>query len=341
MRGSTIVLLIIALVILVGVTFVITNPDAAQQLLVDLGLASPPAENYVASGVIEVPMVALGSEVGGRVDELSAMEGDAVVQGGVVARLNTDLLEAQRAVSQARYDEAQAQMGLLQSGPSAEDLAVAEAAVALAQAILDAANQALDDAQAVSNRVSTKDELVELAQAQVDQAQAGLDSAEAALQALEQGASEALLKSAQAAVDIAKAELDEIDRQITNQEIRSPIDGVVMEQIALVGELALPGWPIVMVADLSEVEIKVYIPEADLSWVHLNQNVAVRVDAYPERAFHGTVVAIADEAEFTPRNVQTPNERVILVFEVIVRLPNSDGALKPGLPADAVFEVQS
>lgn len=340
MRGSTIVLLIIALVILVGVAFVITNPESAQQLLVDLGLAAPAADTYMASGMIEVPMVALGSDVGGRVEELLAMEGDAVRQGDVVVRLETALLEAQRAVLQARYDESVAQLALLQSGPSAEDLAVAEATVALAQAVLDGANRALDDAQGLSNQLPTKDELIEVARAQVDQAQAGLNGAEAALQALEQGAGEALLQPAQAAVSAAKADLDDVERLIANQQIRSPIDGVVMEQLALVGELALPGWPIVLVADLGEVELKVYIPEADLSWVHLNQNVAIRVDAYPERAFHGIVVAIADEAEFTPRNVQTPNERVILVFEVTIRVSNTDGALKPGLPADAVFEVQ-
>jgi HlyD family secretion protein len=340
MRGSTIVLLIIALVVLVGVTFVITNPDSAQQLLVDLGLATPPADIYVASGVIEVPTVALGSEIGGRVDEFLVIEGDAVQQGGVVARLSADLLEAQRAILAAASDEAQANLDLLLSGARDEDTAVAEAAVALAQAVLDGANQALADAQSISSQVPTRDELIDLAQAQVDQAQAGLDGAEAALQALEQGAADSLVQSAQAAVDAAGAEVDEIERKIANQEIRSPIDGLVMERLALVGELALPGWPIILVADLSEVELKVYIPEADLGWVNLGQNVAVRVDAYPERAFQGTVVVIAEEAEFTPRNVQTPNERVILVYEVIIRVPNSDGALKPGLPADAVFEVR-
>jgi HlyD family secretion protein len=340
MRGSTIVLLIIALIVLVGVAFVITNPESAQQLLVDLGLAPASADTYAASGLIEVPTVSLSSEVGGRIEELVVMEGAAVDEGDILVRLDTDLLEAQRAVLEARCDQAQARLEMLQSGASDEDLAIAEAAVTLAEAALDGANQALEDAEALSSQVPTKDELIDLAQAQVDQAQAGLNSAEAALQALEQGAADSLVRPAQAAADAAKAELDEIDRQIANQAIRSPIDGVVMEQLGLVGELALPGWPIVIVADLSEVELKVYIPEADLNWVYLDQNVAVTVDAYPDRAFPGTVVAISDDAEFTPRNVQTPNERVILVYEVTIRLPNSDGALKPGLPADAVFEVQ-
>ena len=340
MRGTTIVLIIIALFILAGATFFITNPEASQQVLVDLGLATPPVEAYTASGVIEVSMVALGSQVGGRVEELSITEGDQVLQGAVVASLSTDLLEAQRAILQARYDAALAQLEMLQAGARDEQQAVAEAVVFIAETVLQGANQALEDARDLSDLFAAREELIDVAQAQVSQAQAGLDSAQAALQALENGASESLLQSAQAVVDAAMSGLDEIDRQIANQAIRSPIEGIVMEQLALVGELALPGWPIALVADLSEVELKVFIPEADMNWVRLNQQVSVRVDAYPDREFEGSVVAIADEAEFTPRNIQTPNERVILVYAVTVRLSNPDEALKPGLPADAIFEVQ-
>lgn len=340
MRGTTIVVLIIALIVLSTVAFFMINPEASQQLLVDLGLGTPPENTYTASGMIEALMVSLGSEIGGRVEELPVAEGDQVLQGDSVAELSTDLLFAQRAVLQARYDAAQAQFEMLQAGASDEDQAVALAVVALAETVLEGANQALTDAEDLGASITTREELMDLAQAQVTQAQAGVDRAQAGLAALEAGASESLLQPAQAGVVAALANLDEIDRQIANQAIRSPIEGVVMEQLVLVGELALPGWPIVLVADLSEVELKVYIPEADLNWVQLHQHVVVRVDAYPERDFDGVVTSIANEAEFTPRNVQTPNERVILVYAVTIRLANPDEALKPGLPADAIFEVQ-
>ncbi|MGD8813163.1 MAG: efflux RND transporter periplasmic adaptor subunit [Anaerolineales bacterium] len=340
MRGTVIVLLFILLVVLVGAAFFLTNPETGQQLLVDLGLATPEATVYTASGVIEVPTVALGSESGGRVEALPLTEGESVLAGDVVAILTSDLLEAQRQVLQARYDAAEAQLAMLQAGPRDVDLAVAEAGVTLAQAALDGANLVLEDAQALSDQLPTRDELVDVAQAQVDQAEAGLASAQAVLQAFKAGASDALLLPAQAQVDAAAAELDAMERLIANQSIRSPIDGVILERLALVGELALPGWPIVVVADLSEVEIVVYIPEADLNWVSLGEKVDVSVDAYPERTFEGEVTFIADEAEFTPRNIQTPNERAILVYAVTIRVPNPDQALKPGLPADAFFEVQ-
>ena len=340
MRGTTIVVLIIALIVLSTVAFFMINPEASQQLLVDLGLGTPPENTYTTSGVIEALMVSLGSEIGGRVEELPVAEGDQVLQGDTVAALSTDLLFSQRAVLQARYDAAQAQLEMLQAGVSDEDQTVALMLVVVAETVLDGANQAQADAEDLSTSIPTRDELIDVAKAQVTQAQAGVDRARAALAALEAGAGESLLQPAQAAVDAALANLDEIDRQIANQAIRSPIAGVVMEQLVLVGELALPGWPIVLVADLSEVELEVYIPEADLNWVHLDQHVVVRVDAYPERDFDGVVTSIANEAEFTPRNVQTPNERVILVYAVTIRLANPDEALKPGLPADAIFEVQ-
>ncbi len=340
MRGSVVVTLVIVLIVLIGTAFFITNPEAGQQLLVDLGLATPEAEVYTASGVLEVPMVALGSEIGGRVEALPLAEGEPALTGDVVAILSSDMLEAQREVLQARVDAAQAQVESLETGPRDVDLAVAEAGVALAQAALDGANLALEDALALNSQVATRAELIALAEAQVDQAEAGLAGAQAARQALAAGASDALLLPAQANLDAAEAELEAIDRRIARQSVRCPIDGVVMEQLALVGELALPGWPLVLVADLSVVELVVYIPEADLNWVSLGQEVSVRVDAYPERTFEGEVTFIADEAEFTPRNIQTPNERVILVFAVTIRVPNPDQALKPGLPADASFEVQ-
>jgi HlyD family secretion protein len=340
MRGSVIVTLIIVLIVLIGAAFFLTNPELGQQLLVDLGLATPEAEVYTASGVLEVSMVALGSEIGGRVEALPLSEGEPVLAGDVVAILSSDMLEAQREVLQARVDAAQAQVEMLQAVPRDVDLAIAEAGVALAQAALDGANLALDDALALNSQLSTRDELIELAEAQVDQAEAGLSGAQAAMQSLEAGASDALLLPAQANLDAATSALEAIDRRIANQSVRSPIDGVVMEQLVLVGELALPGWPLVLVADLSEVELVVYIPEADLNWVSLGQQVSVRVDAYPERTFEGEITFIADEAEFTPRNIQTPKERVILVYAVTIRVPNPDQALKPGLPADASFEVQ-
>ena len=101
--------------------------------------------------------------------------------------------------------------------------------------------------------------------------------------------------------------------------------------------MAAPGAPLYTLADLDEVTLTVYVPEAELDQVSLGQMVEVTVDAYKE-VFNGQVSHIASEAEFTPKNVQTQEERVHMVFAVKVRLENADHQLKPGMPADAAFQ---
>jgi multidrug resistance efflux pump len=120
----------------------------------------------------------------------------------------------------------------------------------------------------------------------------------------------------------------------------APVDGLVLERSIRVGELAAPGATLLTLGDLDEVTLTVYVPEDKLGYVSIGQQVEVRVDSFPDRAFPGSVVAIAHEAEFTPRNVQTQEERVNMVFAIDVSIPNPDHDLKPGLPADAVIVTE-
>jgi len=117
--------------------------------------------------------------------------------------------------------------------------------------------------------------------------------------------------------------------------LTSPHSGVVTSRSANEGEAALAGTTLLTVADLDEVKLTIYVPEDELDSVYIGQEVEVRVDSFPERAFPGTVASIAQQAEFTPKNVQTEKDRVNMVFAVRVRLPNPDHLLKPGMPADA------
>jgi multidrug resistance efflux pump len=119
--------------------------------------------------------------------------------------------------------------------------------------------------------------------------------------------------------------------------LNAPISGLVLERPVHVGELARPGAPLLTLADLDEVTLTVYVPEDQIGKVQLRQPVSVTVDAYPDLGFPGNVVFIASEAEFTPKNVQTQEERVSMVFAVKVNVPNPEHRLKPGMPADAVI----
>jgi len=271
--------------------------------------------------------------------------------------------------AQAAVDAAQAQVDLLKAGATEEELAQVQAAedaagaavaagraaVELAQAGVDGAEAQLTQAQvgveAAGIQVTQAQVAVEaaqaaviIAQAGIDAAQAQLDQAQASLDLLKAGARneeiallEANVAQAEAALGGAEAALKALDAQLERMTLTAPLSGVVVERLVCPGELAAPGAPLLTLANLDEVTLTVYVPEADLGQVALGQTVEVTVDAY-EDTFTGQVSHIASRAEFTPRNVQTQEERVHMVFAVKIRLGNTDGRLKPGMPADAAFQ---
>ena len=152
---------------------------------------------------------------------------------------------------------------------------------------------------------------------------------------LEAGPTEEEIAIAEAQVRQAEAAVRLIDAQIAQLTLTAPMDGTVTSRSAQAGETASAGSPLLTIANLDVVTLVIYVPVSRVGQVRLGQEVEVQVDSFPGRVFVGQVVNIAGEAEFTPRNVQTQEERVNLVFAVKVRVPNPDLKLKPGMPADA------
>ncbi|HEX2981830.1 MAG TPA: efflux RND transporter periplasmic adaptor subunit, partial [Anaerolineaceae bacterium] len=159
----------------------------------------------------------------------------------------------------------------------------------------------------------------EAAQAGVNQAEAGVAQAEAGL---------AQAKSALAIISL----------QIEKASVKAPVDGVVLTKDLQVGEIVAPGGLVMSIGQLDDVDLTVYVAEADYGEIKLDQTVSVRVDSFPGQSFKGKVSAIANEAEFTPRNVQTVDGRKTTVYAVKIGVSNPDRALKPGMPADVTFE---
>jgi multidrug efflux pump subunit AcrA (membrane-fusion protein) len=178
---------------------------------------------------------------------------------------------------------------------------------------------------------------VNAAQAQYEVASAAVELAQAQVEGLQIGATAEQIAAVEAQVEMARSALHTLKVQLKKLTLESPISGLVLERPVPVGEVAVPGAPLMTLADLDRVTLTVYVPEDQLGQVQLGQPVSVTVDAYPDRVFTGTVTFIASQAEFTPKNVQTKEERVNMVFAVKVKLPNPDHALKPGMPADAVL----
>ena len=209
-----------------------------------------------------------------------------------------------------------------------------------AQAGLDGARAALRDLRAIRDNPQELNAQIAAAEAQYKAAEAAVGMAQAQLDALEAGATAEEIAIAEAQVEQAQAAVEALAVLRGKQTIVAPVGGVVLEVSIHEGELAAPGGTLLTLGDLDQVTLTVYVPESKLGYVNIGQEVAVSVDSFPGRAFMGEVVAIADEAEFTPRNVQTQEERVNMVFAVEVCIPNpasEDHPLKPGLPADAVI----
>ena len=447
-REKIVPIVVIAVAVIVvaaaGIYFAM-NPDVWSEVIVQMELAEPEAGGLVASGFIEAEEVAVAAELGGRVVELLADEGDEVEAGQVLVRLDGTLLDAQSEVAQAALDVAQAQLAQAQAGARPEQIRQAEARLAQSEAARDGVYQAWQDLIAIRDNPQELDAQIAQVRAQVaaaeaglaqatalkdaaeigddafqdgmeklyeareqlqkipkpyrptlpgmqldahlipnaywkswvgvNMAQAGLDGARAALSnlyairnnpqelnaqvdaleaqykaaeavvhqaqdqvdALQGGATEEEIAVAEAQVEQAKAALETLMVYRDKLTIAAPTGGLVLERNIHAGELAAPGATLLTLGDLDEVTLTIYVPEDRLGQVHTGQQVEVRVDSFPERTFVGTIVAIAHEAEFTPRNVQTQEERVNMVFAVDVLIPNPDHALKPGLPADATI----
>ena len=178
------------------------------------------------------------------------------------------------------------------------------------------------------------------AESQYRVASAAVLVAQALVDGMNMGATPQQIAAAEAQADMARAALEALRVQLAKFALKAPISGLVLERPAHAGEVALPGAPLLTVANLDNLTLTLYVPEGDLGKIRLGETVSVTVDAYPGRIFTGTITTIASEAEFTPKNVQTREERVNIVFAVKVRLPNPDHALRPGMPADAVISTE-
>ncbi len=209
-----------------------------------------------------------------------------------------------------------------------------------AQAAYDGAKRVLNLLYAMRNDPQQIQAQVDAAEAEYRAAEAAVEMARARLEGLRAGASQEEIAAMEAQVQQAQAQVESAQVLLEKLTLTAPVSGRVLEVIGHEGELATPGSPLITLADLDQVTLTVYVPENRLGQVRIGQRVEVRVDSFPDRVFIGRVVTIATEAEFTPRNVQTQEERVNMVFAVKVVIPNPDHALKPGMPADAVILTQ-
>jgi HlyD family secretion protein len=289
-----------------------------------------------ASGHIEATEVRLASKVGGQLIEAPFEEGDHVSQGDVVARLETIDAELRLARARAVAGSADAQLRLLLAGSRAEDLRRAEDQLGQARAELEAAARDFDRLDGLAERGSTTVKARDDAATRREIAQRAVAAARAQLDKLVSGPRSQEIEAARAQRAAAEAEVDAIRQQIADATVLAPRAGVLVERVAEPGEILPPGAVIAVLVDLARPWLDVWVGEPSLARIRFGDPVEVRVDGH-EQSLEGTVAYISDVAEFTPKNVQTPEERAKLVFRVKIALDNREGLFKPGMPADAWF----
>jgi HlyD family secretion protein len=209
------------------------------------------------------------------------------------------------------------------------------AAVNVAQTNRDAARTALNNLLKQRSNPQAQQTQVDAAHAKYQAAEAQVAAAQAALSGVQAGATAEQIAAARAQVDVAQAALAAAQLQLSKATVSAPVTGLIMASSLHVGEMTAPNIAALTLANLDDVTLTIYVPGGDLGRVSIGQIVTVRVDAFADRTFSGSIVRISDQAEYTPRNVRTSDERTRLVYAVKIKIANPDHALKPGLQAEA------
>jgi hypothetical protein len=231
--------------------------------------------------------------------------------------------------------------GLVQHDVAQYQLQAARARLEMAEIALAGAQRQVEHLGSIRDRPLQLIARANTAEAAYHQAEAAVLVAAANLAAVKADPTAEDIAVAHAKVQETEAALAALEVQLAKQNLTAPRHGLVAQKLINPGELAAPGAVLLELSDIETVDLTVYIPETQIGRVKIGQPAQVSVDAYDDEQFEGTVSFIAHEAEFTPRNVQTQEERVNLVFAVKISLDNDDQRLKPGMPADARILITS
>jgi len=294
----------------------------------------------VLSGRLEAPTVDLAPKVAGRVVDVKVREGDRVKAGDLLVKL--DLGETALAVERDRrgLESSQARYQDLEAGSRVAEIKAAEEEVADRRAALDLAKPELERQQILlSKKVGTQRD-VDVARANLDRAAANLKMSEERLRLLREGTRSWQKEQARRDVDRARTVLKQSETTAGEAEIRAPADGVILHRIAEPGLLLSPSQPALTMAFLGRLYVRTFIPETKLGVVRTSQAATVRVDSFPGKSFPAHVTEISPDAEFTPKPVETREERVNQVYAAKVDLDAGwNEPLVPGQPAEVSVKV--
>ncbi len=302
-----------------------------------LGSCASKDRTFTVSGTLESDDIDLTAPFVAELLDIRFPEGSTVNAGDTLAVLDTTLVVASRDAAQAAVAEANARLADLLAGSDVEKIRAAEARLAQAQSSAKQAQADLRRAEKLHQADLLDDRSLEQAQLQQTNSAQAVTVAEQELADLRRGARIEQIRAARSALRRAEAELAAQKKKYSDAFMIAPEKGVVQILPYQVGERIPLSRPVVTLRNPENLWVKIYVPEGDINVVRIGDTLSFSVDAYPERSFVGQVVFISNEAEFTPRNVQSPEERVNLVFAVKVAVVSDQLDLRAGMPADFVL----
>ncbi len=324
MKRRLFVLTLIATVIAAGVYFYPRITERAK-----------PENQLTLSGNIEAHESLVSFKVQGRIIDLPVEEGQWVERGAQLARLEDADYRQKVRIDEANVHVRESNLALTLAGTREQEVKASQQTMLDAQADLQQKKLDYDRAQHLFSKeeISAQDR---------DRADTALKRAEATFQAAQQRYNQTVEGSRKEDVVIARASLAEANANLGLSRVnlgytvlRAPSDGVITVRQAELGEVVVPGTPVVTLADLDRIWLRAYIAETDLGRICWGQDATITTDTYPGKQYRGRVSFISSDAEFTPKSVQTYKERVTLVYRIKIDVENPNHELKPGMPADA------
>lgn len=317
-------LLIAGIIVLIGVAVFLISRFGGKQ---EQGVLT-------VSGNVEVTEINMGFKTSGRVVELLVEEGQKVKKGDKLAILDSAEIESQVAQHRAYLNETITRLQELKAGSRPQEIEQATANVKYAEAELIKAKKDYERAEVLYKNGAISAQQMDTARKVHDTTTSQYKKALEALSLVKEGPRKEEIRAAENRVRQAEAALKASEERLKDTILYAPVSGVIMRKNIELGETVAPGIPVYTMGDLENLWIKVYVKEDKLGLVKLGQKAEITTDSYPKKKYEGTVTYISSEAEFTPKNVQTQEERVKLVFGVKVSVKNINDELKPGMPAD-------
>jgi HlyD family secretion protein len=291
------------------------------------------------SGIIEVTEVDVAFEVPGTIAERYVDEGALLDKGEPIARLDDKEYRLQVERATAAKAAAEARYRLLLKGPRGQEIDQALATVEAADSDFEMQQREFERAKALFDRNVVSRSEFDKVNAAFSDARARRDRAHAQLDMLKEGYRTEEVEEGRARLREAEKGLELAELNLSRCQLFAPVAGRVLSKNREAGETVPAGASIVTLGDLDRPWLNLYIGERDLGKVSLGMKAQVTVDSFPTQPFPGKVTFISDKAEFTPKNIQTQDERVKLVYRIKIEAENRNQALKPGMPADGMIPL--